>query len=85
MINLEIINKIRNEKLTIAQAADLFFNLKPLTLQSKVRKFCIENNLESPFQKAGRPKVKMFLKEKIKIAGKEFSFEELEKSQNETT
>jgi len=85
MINLEIINKIKNEKLTIAQAADLFFNLKPLTLQSKVRKFCLKNNLESPFQKRGRPKVKMFLKEKIVIAGKEISFEELEKSQNETT
>lgn len=80
MINAEIINKIRNEKLTIAQAADLFFNLKPLTLQSKVRKFCKETNLESPFQKRGRPKTKMFLKEKIKIAGKEISFEELEKS-----
>ena len=85
MINLEIYNKIKNEKLTIAQAADLFSNLKPLTLQSKVRKFCIEHNLESPFQKAGRPKVKMLLKEKVKIAGKEISFEELKKSQNETT
>lgn len=62
MINLEIVNKIKNEKLTIAQAADLFFNLKPTTLQSRVRKFCKENNLESPFPKSGRPSIKTTLK-----------------------
>jgi hypothetical protein len=85
MINLEIINKIKNEKLTIAQAADLFSKLKPTTLQSRVRRFCKEKNLESPFPKPGRPPIKTFLKEKILIAGKEISLQELEKSQNETT
>lgn len=84
MINLEIYNKIKNEKLTTAQAADLFFNLKKETLKSKMKKFCKENNLESPFQKRGRPKIESFLKEKFKIAGKEISLQELENSQNET-
>lgn len=84
MINLEIINKIKNEKLSVVQAANLFFNLKPQTLKTNVRKFCKEKNLESPFQKRGRPKKEAFLKEKITIAGKEISFEEIEKSQIET-
>jgi hypothetical protein len=39
--------------------------LNPRSFQNKIRKFCKENNLESPFQKRGRPKTAFVLKSDI--------------------
>jgi hypothetical protein len=64
-MNLEIYNTIKENKLTVKGATDLFVKMKPATLQSLVRRFCKTNNLESPFQKRGRPKASAILKSQI--------------------
>ena len=57
IIMIEIYNQIKDNKLSVKQAADLFVKMHPETLKSAMRKFCIKNNLESPFQKRGRPEL----------------------------
>ena len=65
IIMIEIYNQIKDNKLSVKQAADLFVKMHPETLKSAMRKFCKENNLESPFQKRGRPKIALVLKSDI--------------------
>jgi len=55
IIMIEIYNQIKDNALSVKQAADLFVKMHPETLKSAMRKFCKERNLESPFQKRGRP------------------------------
>jgi hypothetical protein len=59
-----IYDKIKKNGLSRKEAAANFENnLNFSTFSYKMRKFCEENNLASPFKKRGRPKVLLILKE----------------------
>ena len=56
-------DKIKKEGLTRKEAAANFDNLNFSTFSYKMQNFCKKNGLPSPFQKRGRPKVLLILKE----------------------